>query len=395
MRKLIPAVVAGATALAVAGGTYGYTTTNKDVTLSVEGANTQVETFADTVGEVLKDRGITVGNHDVVAPAVDAKITDGTRIAVQYGRQVKVKVDGKEKTFWTTATNVGEALNVAGINSAGAALSTSRSSAIGRQGLALDVATQKTVTINAAGKKRQIKTTAQTVSGALAAAKLTVDSNDKLSVRKDAKLTDGATVTFTKVDVKKITKKVAVDYPTVRKNSGSLTEGTTRVGAAGRNGVRTVTYTQTLYNGEVKTTTKTGSKVTTSPRARVILVGTKERPEPARSASEPRRPSRSTSDSARSARTPEPRRAPKAPSVSSGSVWDRLAQCEAGGNWSINTGNGFYGGLQFTLSTWRAHGGSGMPHHASRETQIAVAKKVQANQGWGAWPACTSKLGIR
>nr|MBA3530132.1 transglycosylase family protein [Propionibacteriaceae bacterium] len=84
-----------------------------------------------------------------------------------------------------------------------------------------------------------------------------------------------------------------------------------------------------------------------------------------------------------------------APSVASGSVWDRLAQCESGGDWSINTGNGFYGGLQFTLSTWRAYGGSGMPHHASRAAQIAVAKRVQAGQGWGAWPACTSKLGIR
>jgi Transglycosylase-like domain len=75
--------------------------------------------------------------------------------------------------------------------------------------------------------------------------------------------------------------------------------------------------------------------------------------------------------------------------------WDAIAACESGGNWSINTGNGFYGGLQFTLSTWHAYGGSGMPNHASRSRQIAVAKKVQASQGWGAWPACTAKLGIR
>ena len=63
--------------------------------------------------------------------------------------------------------------------------------------------------------------------------------------------------------------------------------------------------------------------------------------------------------------------------------------------WSADLGNGFYGGLQFTRSTWRAYGGSGMPHHASRARQIAVAKKVQRGQGWGAWPGCTSKLGIR
>ncbi len=77
------------------------------------------------------------------------------------------------------------------------------------------------------------------------------------------------------------------------------------------------------------------------------------------------------------------------------SVWDRLAQCESSGNWSINSGNGFYGGLQFTLSTWRAYGGSGMPNQASRAEQIRVAQKVQAGQGWGAWPACSSKLGLR
>lgn len=75
-------------------------------------------------------------------------------------------------------------------------------------------------------------------------------------------------------------------------------------------------------------------------------------------------------------------------------TWDKLAQCESGGNWSINTGNGYYGGLQFTLQTWKAFGGSGMPQNASKAEQIRVATKVQAAQGWGAWPACTAKLGI-
>ncbi|MBN9109111.1 MAG: LysM peptidoglycan-binding domain-containing protein [Pseudonocardia sp.] len=75
-------------------------------------------------------------------------------------------------------------------------------------------------------------------------------------------------------------------------------------------------------------------------------------------------------------------------------AWDRLAQCESGGNWAINTGNGFYGGLQFTLSTWKAYGGSGSPQGASREQQIAVAERVLAGQGWGAWPACSRKLGL-
>ena len=79
----------------------------------------------------------------------------------------------------------------------------------------------------------------------------------------------------------------------------------------------------------------------------------------------------------------------------SGGVWDRLAQCESGGNWGINTGNGYSGGLQFSAGTWRANGGSGSAHNASRAEQIRVAERVRASQGWGAWPACSSRLGLR
>jgi resuscitation-promoting factor RpfA len=77
------------------------------------------------------------------------------------------------------------------------------------------------------------------------------------------------------------------------------------------------------------------------------------------------------------------------------STWDKVAQCESGGNWATSTGNGFHGGLQFTTSTWRSFGGSGVPHQASRTEQIAVAERVLAAQGWKAWPACSRKLGLR
>ncbi|WP_371335823.1 transglycosylase family protein [Pseudonocardia sp. Ae706_Ps2] len=76
-------------------------------------------------------------------------------------------------------------------------------------------------------------------------------------------------------------------------------------------------------------------------------------------------------------------------------TWDRLAQCESGGDWSTNTGNGFSGGLQFSPSTWRAFGGEGPAHEAGRDEQIEVAKRVQAVQGWEAWPACAQRLGLR
>ncbi|MEU2063420.1 transglycosylase family protein [Streptomyces sp. NPDC013455] len=77
-------------------------------------------------------------------------------------------------------------------------------------------------------------------------------------------------------------------------------------------------------------------------------------------------------------------------------VWDRIAQCESGGNWHINTGNGYYGGLQFSASTWRAYGGTAYAptaDQASRSAQIAVATKVQQSQGWGAWPVCSARAG--
>lgn len=77
--------------------------------------------------------------------------------------------------------------------------------------------------------------------------------------------------------------------------------------------------------------------------------------------------------------------------------WDRLAQCESGGNWAINTGNGFQGGLQFSPSTWNAHGGqqyAAAANQATREQQITVAERVLDTQGWGAWPSCSSSLGL-
>ena len=76
------------------------------------------------------------------------------------------------------------------------------------------------------------------------------------------------------------------------------------------------------------------------------------------------------------------------------SDWDALAQCESGGDWGINTGNGYSGGLQFSPSTWAAYGGSGSAADASREQQIAVAERVLDGQGWGAWPSCSSQLGL-
>ena len=93
--------------------------------------------MAGTVGQVLQSKGIEVGEHDVVAPAPSTTVVDGTRIAVQYGRQITVTVDGRPRTYWTTATNVDQALAALKLDLPGAQLSTSRSTSIGREGLAV------------------------------------------------------------------------------------------------------------------------------------------------------------------------------------------------------------------------------------------------------------------
>ncbi len=374
MRKIIPVVAAGVTALAVAGGTFGYVIANKDVTLAVDGASIEVATTAGTVGEVLADQGVSVGDRDVVAPSLDAKVTDGTRIAVQFARQVTVKVDGKTQTFWTTATSVDQALTSQGIVAEGAKLSTSRSTTIGRQGLTFDLATLKTVTVKAAGQAKKVETTATTVGEALAAAAITPDSDDLISADRSAAVKDGSTVTYTKVDIKNTTKKESIAYETVRKNSSSLAKGKTVVDRSGKSGSKKVVYREVRYDGKVKSRKAVKTTVTDKPTTRILLIGTKK-------------PSSSSSSSSSSGGS--------APSVASGSAWDKLAQCESGGNWHINTGNGYYGGLQFSLSTWHAYGGSGLPSSHSREEQIAIAKKVQAAAGWGQWPACSRKAGLR
>jgi uncharacterized protein YabE (DUF348 family) len=365
VRKIIPVVAAGATALAVAGSTFAYAALNNDVALAVDGQTQDVTTMSRTVGDVLAGQGITVGAHDVVVPSVDSAVADGTKIAVQYGRQVTVKVDGQQKSFWTTATTVDQALQSLQLDTNGADLSTSRSAGIGRQGLNLTVNTAKTVTIESGGKDKKLETTALTVGQALTEAGIAVDSNDKLSAKESTKLKDGLEFAVTKVDVKTVTKTKKVGYDTVYKNTDDLDKGKTKVDTDGKKGERTIVYREVRHDGKLVKRTEKSSKITTKSRDKVVLVGTKE-DEVASSGS-----------------------------TSGNSVWDRLAQCESGGNWSINTGNGFYGGLQFTASTWHAMGGSGLPHQASRETQIAVAKKLQARAGWGQWPGCTSKLGLR
>jgi hypothetical protein len=143
--------------------------------------------------------------------------------------------------------------------------------------------------------------------------------------------------------------------PVVEKKDDTINAGETKVVRPGHHGVRNVTYTLVFHNGKLAHKRVKNQDVLKKPRPKVVRIGTK---------------------------------------IPDG-AWDRLAQCESGGNWHINTGNGYYGGLQFSLGTWHAYGGTGLPSQHSRETQIAVATKLRnASGGYGAWPACAARLGL-
>lgn len=92
---------------------------------------------------------------------------------------------------------------------------------------------------------------------------------------------------------------------------------------------------------------------------------------------------------------PPPPPPPPPPALPHDSVWRSLSHCESGGNWQTDSGNGYYGGLQFSLPTWQSVGGTGMPHEQPPDLQIEMARRLQARHGWDAWPACANRLGLR
>ena len=369
MRAIVP-VIAGAAVLAVGGGSIAFAGLRSDVALAVDGRSDLVTTSASTVGDLLSDQNIQVGPHDVVAPSPTTELHDGTQVSVRYGREVTVQVDGAPQTLWTTATDVGSALTSLGLDTTGADLSTSRSTPIGREGLTVSLAMPKKVVVTAAGKKKTLTTTGATVGDALKAAGITPDADDEVSKKVSTRLTDGTKVTFVRVDVKTTTKRSDVSYRTVTERSSKLARGTTQTTTAGREGSRTTTYRVVDHDGKEVSRKATKTVVTKKPVTRVVVVGTKA-PKPASTSSS------SSSSSSKSGGSTS--------GVANVGLWDRIAACESGGNWSINTGNGYYGGLQFNLQTWRAYGGTGRPDQQSKAAQIAVAERVRKASGLSAW----------
>ncbi|WSP86849.1 ubiquitin-like domain-containing protein [Streptomyces sp. NBC_01235] len=358
MRRLLPQALVVAF---LAGGTTAFVAEDKAVELTVDGKPRTLHTFADDVTELLAEEGVRVGAHDMVSPAPGAEITSGDEIAVRYGRPVRLTLDGQRHDLWTTARSVDEALRQLGVRAEGAYMSVSRAQRIGRAGLALDVRTERAVTVLADGRARTIRTNVATVREAVRAAGITLRGQDTTSVAPGSFPRDGQTVTVLRITGTKEVREEAIPFDVRRTDDPSLFKGTEVVEQAGQTGLRRDTYSLRVVNGVKQKPRRIRSEVVSEPRDQVVKVGTK----------------------------------PKPPSVrgAEGLDWHGLAACESGGRPHAVDPSGTYGGLyQFDTHTWHSLGGSGRPQDAPAMEQTYRAKKLYVRRGASPWPHCGKRL---
>ncbi len=370
MKKTSLALIASTAAAAtVLTGASAIAANHKTVELIIDGTSIQAGTFANTVGDVLANRGIHVSEHDRVVPSLDSPVYSDSVISVDYATPLTLIIDGKEVTYWTVADNLGQALSDLGFASDQMRTSLTRSTPMGREPITVTAESVKQVTVIHDGITSAVNTYAATVADFLTEQGITVSDLDRVSPAAQTPLTTGTTITVQRVTKTQVTQTETIKYDTITTKDPSRYTDEKTVTVKGKDGSRTSVYEIVLVDGVQESRTLIKSTVVTEPVTAKVTIGTKKRP------------------------------VADVPASALGvSVWDRLAQCESGGNWSINTGNGYYGGLQFSASTWRAMGGTVYAPYASGATkaqQIAIAEKLQKRQGWGAWPACSRKLGLR
>lgn len=279
-RFLIP-TIAGASALALV-GTVGVASAlhKNDVELVVDDVATSIAVRENTVEKVLELEGISLGEHDTVLPDPETRVSDGLEITVAHGRPLELTVDGKSRTVWTTASDVGQALAFLDLDAPDSKLSTSRSTGITREGLALDIATAKDVTLTVAGTPTQL-TIAGTVSDALTSAGVTPDADDSVTPGADTDLVDGTDIVYVNVEKKTSTKNVDIDFRKTTATSDTLDKGTDKVTTKGKTGLSRETYTDVYHDGKLVSSTLRDTVVSRQPVAEVTTVGTREpAPEP-------------------------------------------------------------------------------------------------------------------
>jgi uncharacterized protein YabE (DUF348 family) len=347
---------------------------DKAVDITVEGQLTSMHVFGSTVADALAKQGITVGAHDLVVPSATSEIADGSSIVVRYGRKLTVTVDGQTADYWTTATTVDQALAELGIRTAdGAQLSVSRSAGLGREGLALTVTNPHAVTVTVDGATKAAASHASTVAGVLLQLEITPGPLDRVTPGVDAAVTEGLAITVQRVEHRSVTSTQVVPFPTTKQDDATLAKGSQKVLTKGVNGQRTVTTTEVWVDGKLEGRIEAGAQVTKAPVTKVVAVGTKAVAKPAPVAPAP---------------TPPPPSGGAGLNLANAAMWDRIAKCESGGRWSINTGNGYYGGLQFDYRTWLSVNGADFAPRAdlaSRAEQITVANRLYAKRGLQPW----------
>jgi len=389
-RNLRKPVLVGVAALVIAliagGGVVA--AAHKTVSVTVDGQVQEVGTLAGSVEGALDSAGLTISEHDTVAPAIDTAISDGSQIVVERGRLLTLTIDGQTREVWTTATTVEEALAELGQNPAAFQLSADRSREISIDGLAISAETLYSTSVSDGGAAATaVTSSADTVGAFLTEQGITLGALDTVSPDASTALSQGLVISVSRVAKTTVVEDVEVAQPADQQvEDSSMTSGTSSVTQQGSAGKDQVTFEVTTTNGAETAKTEVSRTAITPAQAKVVAVGTKPAATPARSSSSS---SSSTGSSSSSSSNSGSSSAPVS-SGSSGVNWDAIAQCESTNNWSINTGNGYYGGLQFDIPTWNSAGGSAYasrPDLASREEQIAVADNLYASRGTSPW-AC-------
>jgi uncharacterized protein YabE (DUF348 family) len=382
-------------------GLVSFVGANKTVALTVDGETQSVQTFGGTVADVLAASNISLADRDEVTPSLEAQIQDGTAIEVNRSKAVNVSIDGVDRVVHTTGMTVADILAQLKVEGA-SDVSLGDQMQLASLSTPLEISTPKTVALTVDGKTRKLTTTVETVGALLAESKVKLDKDDELSAKKAAKVSDGLKLKVVRVATKTTTGTQAIANGKKTVEDDSLLEGKTKVLEAGSDGVRTLSYKVVTKDGKTVSKKLVGSKVTTKAVDTKIAVGTKEKPKPVVKSAPAKSATSAPKASAPKASTPKAAASSSGGTTASASnvsgSWAALAKCESGGNWAINTGNGYYGGLQFSLSSWQGVGGTqyaAYPHQATPAQQIAAAEKLRASGGWGHWPACSAKLGLR
>lgn len=362
---IVPVLVAAAATTAQA---------HKSVELEINGEIHEITTFAGSVGGLLDEQGITLAEHDLLAPGADTALGDGADVVVRTARPVTVEIDGETQEVWTTEQTSGDV--VTSLFESGRTVTVAASRSAARADLPLVVDGDVDVVADGTTTRVTLEGTSY-VADALEAADVTAGPLDRVTVAAGEDDVPRVVVERVVRGERTVTEEIA--FETVERESDDLYTGQTRVVQTGVPGVRTLTFSTVTVDGQEVHSAQTGDEVTTEPVQHVVAIGTAQRPAPA--------PAPALAPAAAAPAAP-------APTVG-GDVWAALAQCESGGNPTIVSSNGLYYGLyQFSLSTWQSVGGAGLPSQASAAEQTQRAQALQARSGWGQWPYCAAKLGL-